>query len=382
MVADYIRRGASATMRPHLNDPRIEHALKEGDISKVKQTIAASPESIVSLTDIDEYLHRSATILDQGLLQNVLWKADGGTVPDFDPVQHLLPMDSAMTLTDEERSDFHWLIMAEEGPEADSAAQTPGTPGGAAAEDAASSGGGNGSGAGQGSGGKYGQSKGAQVNLSAFGQAKAGHGAPHPDPADPDPTGDTTVPGTTPASDKEKVKQQLEGIGEGMLQNFSVSNKERREFIQEVESEVLKAQLGQMYMKGEAEAEQELKKLLDLVKRGLIAPEFALIGIAKYGMTKAGLIGSIAMTQGTGLMQQQQDIVDELKLVDPSSQEGMKDFQIGSMKSRNVQTELSPIMQNIQKAMQEGDRALTEAKSMLEKYLENKRTLIGALAPR
>lgn len=100
MVIDQIHRGLDSTIRPRLDHPEVAEAIKHGDIRKILQALPAG----ITRADIEDYLKQRCLVLEQGLLQNVQIKADEASLPAPDLAKHLLPIDEANALTDEDRA--------------------------------------------------------------------------------------------------------------------------------------------------------------------------------------------------------------------------------------------------------------------------------------
>ncbi|MBI2343198.1 MAG: hypothetical protein HYV02_02495 [Deltaproteobacteria bacterium] len=313
MAIDHIHRGPDATMRPHLNDPQIVEALKFGDIHKILQALPSG----ISKADLEEYLKQEWVVFDQGLLQNLQIKADAGSMPPPDLVKHVLPIDDAHTLMPEE----HHLLTEFFG---------------------------------------VGQAAVMASGASAKGADLPEGGAP-----------------VAPPTDADLAQQDAEQFGQSLLETIGDRMEERDEFLHHIENEIFNTQLTNELLAKRDEIRREFRRIIDLMRRGLVQPEFVLVALTKVQVMESGVLVS---TEGRKLMhlsEEQSRIAESIQSLDPSS---VGDFEMKKQQMAEQSLSMNMIMQNIQRAAQNMDTALSRGKSMLEEYNRTKLEVIRRVA--
>lgn len=287
MAVDQIRR-PQIDLQTHLQDPRVEEALRHGDIHKV---IEALPSGVTT-RDIEDFLKQRFVVLDQALLQNVQIKADAGSLPPPDPVADFLPIQSENTLSEEDQ----------------------------------------------------------ELLARMLGGARAAEIAPEQAAA---------------------AGEDIQAYGDELIGMVASHQQERDEFLTHIENAIFDAQLTQDLRAKRDELREELRRIFAMVKAGTIAPEFAIIALAKVQAAERGFLFTILGKQLMHVNQEQSKIAQSFYGEQELGGLEVKKHEIAE-KSQSMQQ----ILSTMQKLTQDIDGLISTAKSQVEEYNRTKMELI------
>lgn len=170
--------------------------------------------------------------------------------------------------------------------------------------------------------------------------------------------------------DRQLSPEELQQLGEGTLD-------EATQFMDETWFSILDAQMMQDYTSKMGQIQEEVRRMIALVKQGIAGPEFALIAMAKVNQTKNGVLFTWLGKKAFHVNDSINKIADDLKkggAWDPGS------LQVAQAKTRDGAFQLNLLMTDMQKVMQDSASVLEQVHSIMGEMNRTRREIITKVA--
>lgn len=174
--------------------------------------------------------------------------------------------------------------------------------------------------------------------------------------------GKATETGEGPPMTPEEIQQ----MGEGTLGEWQT-------FMDETWMSIMDAQMMKDYQSRMAEVQAEARRIVALVKQGLIPPEYALIAMAKVNQTKNGVLMTWLGKKAFHVNESLGKISEDLKKGggwDPAN------LQTAQAKTRDGAFQLNLLVTDMQKIMQDSAGTLEQVKTMIDEMNRTRREII------
>lgn len=180
----------------------------------------------------------------------------------------------------------------------------------------------------------------------------------------------TAAEGLSPEEMERMTPEELAALGEGTLEDF-------QQFMDETWMQILDAQMMQDYRSKMAEIQQEVRRIVALVKQGVLGPEFALIALAKVNATKNGVLLTGLGKKAFHVNEAINRVADDLKkggAWDPGA------MQTAQAKTRDGAFQLNLLVTDMQKIMQDSASVLEQVHGMMGEMNRTRREIITKVA--
>lgn len=302
MSVDQIQR-RNIDLSAHLNNPQVEDALRHGDIKKIMLALPAG----VTRKDIEEYLKQRFVLLDQSIMQNTAIKSDFGAMPPPDLIENMIPVNKANAFSEEDALLLRELIGAD-----------PTT-------------------------NKKSMSGAKAASIEGFRAAE----------------GDGDV--IDPESEAAEALADLTQYGEDLMDMVTQHQEERDQFMIDLDNQIFNTQLNIDLQKKSAELRKELQRIMSLIKSGKIAPEFAIIALAKIQQSDRGFKFALLGKQMMHVNQEQARVAESLY-----GEKTPAGFESAKLEINELSMSMSQITGSMQQLTQEIDSIISTSKSMLD----------------
>lgn len=159
---------------------------------------------------------------------------------------------------------------------------------------------------------------------------------------------------------------EIQQMGEGTLSEWQT-------FMDETWMTILDAQMMKDYQQRMAEVQQEARRIIALVKSGVIGPEFALIAMAKVNQTKNGCLMTWLGKKAFHVNDSINKIAEDLKKGggwDPAN------LQMAQAKTRDGAFQLNLLVTDMQKIMQDSAGVLEQVHGIMGEMNRTRREII------
>jgi hypothetical protein len=186
-------------------------------------------------------------------------------------------------------------------------------------------------------------------------------------------------PDAVPQTDVEKAQEDVAQFSNELLSTIRDRMQDRDEFNDQLEKQIFNVQLNMELLNKRHELKEELRRIIDLMKRGAIQPEFVLVALTKVQVSEQGLIASQMGRRMMNINEEQKTIAESIQGINVGDPGQVGEFEMKKLELQQSSMSMNMIMQNMQRAVQQVDTALSVGKSMLEEYTRTKGELIRAV---
>lgn len=169
--------------------------------------------------------------------------------------------------------------------------------------------------------------------------------------------------------------QDLDDMAQGTMDEWD-------NFMGEMWSSVLDAQMVKEYESRMGEIMKEVQRIIALAKEGKIGPEWVLIALAKVNSTKGGVIFGWLSKKSLAVNEEMNRVSDELNTMDSSSGEYFATLQNVQSETRSKSFELNMITNDMQKVMQNVSSTMESVHGMIRSIFQARREIVAKVAAR
>jgi len=162
---------------------------------------------------------------------------------------------------------------------------------------------------------------------------------------------------------------ELEALAEGTLDEYEA-------FMGDIWSEVLDAQVLSDYRSKMAEIQNEVNRLIAMVKEGRIGAEYVLLALAKVNVTKNGVIFGWLGKKAAGLNEQMSRASEDLMGMNSSDPNYVGQLTRTQTATREGSHQLNQVTQDMQKVMQNVQSTMESVHGMIDMINRSRREII------
>lgn len=185
--------------------------------------------------------------------------------------------------------------------------------------------------------------------------------------------------GQAQAADQKKLSpeelsqmspDEIAQMSEGTLSDF-------QQFMDETWMQILDAQMMQDYQSKMGELQAEVRRIVALVKQGVLGPEFALIALAKVNATKNGVLLTGLGKKAYHVNESINRIATDLK---KSGASDIGTMSVAQAKTRDGAFQLNLLTTDMQKLMQDSASVLEQVHGIMGEMNRTRREIITKVA--
>lgn len=181
--------------------------------------------------------------------------------------------------------------------------------------------------------------------------------------------------GGTGGAGAEKAPPDVATIAEGALHDWN-------EFYQELQTKMVDAQMFSQLKTKTAELQKEVQRVIDLVKQGIVEPEFVLVAAAKVNMLQNGTFFSWKGRRIFNLNQQMDKVSRDLYKMNPNDQGYVKEAQMAGSVTRGMSSQMQLEVMDLQKYSQNVATTLEWVSGAIRMFREMRQQPTQAIAAR